>query len=53
LGERIPEGVQRLLNGGEWNADRVRDDLLAYVVERLADSDAVLVVDETFLGVSS
>ncbi|MGX2031442.1 IS701 family transposase [Methylocaldum gracile] len=47
LGERTPDGVQRLLNGAEWDADRVRDDLRAYVVERLADPEAVLVVDET------
>jgi SRSO17 transposase len=30
-----------------WDADRVRDDLRAYVVEHLGDADAVLVLDET------
>ena len=30
-----------------WDADAVRDDLRAYVVEHLGDADAVLVVDET------
>jgi SRSO17 transposase len=47
LGERTPDGVQRLLNGAEWDAEAVRDDLRAYVVEQLAAPDAVLVVDET------
>ena len=30
-----------------WDADRVRDDLQAYVVAQLGDADAVLVLDET------
>jgi hypothetical protein len=30
-----------------WDAEAVRDDLKAYVVEQLATPDAVLVVDET------
>src|SRR3954463_6809954 len=30
-----------------WEADLVRDDLRAYVVEHLGDEQAVLVVDET------
>jgi SRSO17 transposase len=30
-----------------WDADAVRDDLRAYVVEHLGDPDAVLVLDET------
>ena len=30
-----------------WDADLVRDDLRAYVVEHLGESDGVLVVDET------
>jgi len=47
LGERSPDGVQRLLNAAHWDADAVRDDLRAYVVERLVDREAVLVVDET------
>ena len=47
LGERTPDGVQRLLNGADWDAEAVRDDLRAYVVEQLADPEAVLVVDET------
>src|SRR3954453_10401258 len=39
--------MQRLLNHADWNADAVRDDLGAYVVEHLGDDAAVLVVDET------
>ncbi len=47
VGETTPDGVQRLLNAAEWDAELVRDDLRAYVVEHLADSEAVLVIDET------
>src|SRR6478672_10811698 len=37
LGERSPDGVQELLNAAKWDADGVRDDLRAYVVEQLGD----------------
>lgn len=47
LQERGPQGVQRLLNGANWEADAVRDDLRAYVVEHLGAPDGVLIVDET------
>jgi SRSO17 transposase len=47
LGERSPDGVQRLLRTARWDADAVRDDLRAYVVEHLGDAAAVLVIDET------
>ena len=47
LGERSPDGVQRLLRTARWDTEAVRDDLRAYVVERLGDPGAVLVVDET------
>ena len=43
IGDATPDGVQRLLNAARWDAD----DLRAYVVEQLADSNAVLVIDET------
>ena len=46
-GETAPDGVQRLLRTARWDADAVRDDLRAYVVEHLGEADAVLVVDET------
>ena len=47
IGDASPAGVQRLLSQYRWDADLVRDDLKGYVVEHLADADAVLVVDET------
>ena len=47
VGERSPDGVQRLLRTARWDAEAVRDDLRAYVVEHLGDPQAVLVVDET------
>ncbi|MBO0795055.1 MAG: IS701 family transposase [Ktedonobacteraceae bacterium] len=46
-GEATPDGMQRLLNTAHWNADVVRDDLIGYVKEYLADPEAILVVDET------
>jgi SRSO17 transposase len=46
-GERTPHGMQDLLNRAVWDADAVRDDLRAYVVEHLGDPAAVLVIDET------
>ena len=46
-GDRDPRGMQRLLSQAVWDEDGVRNDLRDYVVEHLADSDAVLVVDET------
>lgn len=48
IGESGPQGVQRLLNTAVWDADAVRDDLRAYVIEHLRDADTgVLVIDET------
>ncbi|WP_455566353.1 IS701 family transposase [Nonomuraea wenchangensis] len=46
-GDDGPEGMQRLLNFYTWDADAVRDDLRAYVVEQLGGPDGVLIVDET------
>ena len=46
-GEARPYGMQRLLAGAKWDADAVRDDLRAYVLEHLGDPRAVLVIDET------
>jgi SRSO17 transposase len=46
-GEATPDGMQRLLNTAHWDADQVRDDLQAYILEHLGDPQAVLVVDET------
>jgi SRSO17 transposase len=46
-GEARPDGMQRLLNSAAWDADLVRDDLRAYILERLGDRQAILVIDET------
>jgi len=46
-GEQTPDGMQRLLNTAHWDADQVRDDLRTDILRHLADSQAVLVVDET------
>jgi SRSO17 transposase len=45
--DATPDGMQHLLAGARWDADAVRDDVRAYVVEHLGDPGAVLVVDET------
>jgi SRSO17 transposase len=48
IGEEGPQGVQRLVNAAVWDAEAVRDDLRAYVIEHLGDAESgVLVVDET------
>src|ERR671919_2963690 len=44
-GEVSPDGLQRLLRTADWNADAVRDELRAYVVERLRPG-GVLIVDQ-------
>src|SRR5258708_30239999 len=46
-GERTPDGMQRLLNASRWDADAVRDDLVTYVRDQLADPAAIVVIDET------
>jgi SRSO17 transposase len=46
-GDSTPDGMQRLLNHARWDADAVRDEVRAYVVEHLGDGAGVLVVDET------
>src|SRR5437016_2844155 len=33
IGEPVPDGVQRLMQGARWDVEAVRDDLRAYVVE--------------------
>ena len=42
-----PDGFQHLLSRGGWDVDAVRDGLRGFVIERLQDDEAVLVVDET------
>jgi hypothetical protein len=43
--------MQRLLGEAVWDADKVRDDLRAYVVDELGDPGGVLVLDDTGVGV--
>jgi SRSO17 transposase len=48
IGEADPRGVQRLLSAATWDADAVRDDLRAYVVDHLGDpASGVLIIDDT------
>jgi len=47
VGDRTPDGVQDFLSRVHWDADAVRDDLHAYVVQHLGDADGVLILDET------
>lgn len=46
-GHSSPDRLQHLLSRAKWDADTVRDDIAAYVVDHLGDPDAVVVVDET------
>jgi SRSO17 transposase len=46
-GDPGPWRQQAILGRGRWDADALRDIVRAYVVERLAEPNAVLVVDET------
>lgn len=46
-GHARPGPMQRLLRTTRWDADAVRDDIRAYVVDQLGADDGVLIVDET------
>ena len=46
-GDATPYGVQHLLGRARWDAEAVRDDLRAYLVEHLGEPQAVLVLDDT------
>jgi SRSO17 transposase len=46
-GDPGPWRQQAILGRGRWDADALRDMVREYVVEHLADEDAVLVIDET------
>jgi SRSO17 transposase len=46
-GDQGPWRQQAILGRGRWEADALRDIVRDYVVEAFADSDAVLVIDET------
>jgi SRSO17 transposase len=47
VGDATPDGVQDFLSRVQWDADAVRDDLHAYVVQHLGDPEGVLILDET------
>ncbi len=46
-GDLGPDGMQRLLNFYRWDAEAMRDDLRAYVLEHLVEPGGVFVADET------
>ena len=46
-GHQTPYGFQHLLGRAVWDAEALRDDLRTYVVDYLADPNAVGVLDET------
>src|SRR4051812_31019350 len=45
VGDATPDGVQDFLSRVQWDADAIRDDLQAYVVQHLSDPDGVAVLD--------
>ena len=46
-GDPGPWRQQAILGRGDWDADALRDIVRDYIIEHLADDDAVLVIDET------
>ncbi|UPW06819.1 IS701 family transposase [Rhodococcus pyridinivorans] len=46
-GHATPDKLQHLLSRATWEADEIRDDLRAMIIDAFAEPDAVLVVDET------
>ena len=46
-GDPGPWRQQAILGRGRWDADALRDIVRDYVLEHVADDDAVLVIDET------
>ncbi|MBC8446185.1 MAG: IS701 family transposase, partial [Chloroflexi bacterium] len=47
MGQKDPQAMQRLLFGAQWDADTVRDDLQAFVIEYFGEADGIGIVDET------
>jgi hypothetical protein len=45
--------VQRLLNHARWDHEAVRDELRAYVLEHLADPEAVLILEAKWGSIST
>lgn len=46
-GAATPSGIQHLLGRARWDAEAVRNDLRAYLVEHMGAPQAVLGLDET------
>jgi SRSO17 transposase len=46
-GDTTPYAFQHLLRRALWDPEAVRDELRTYIVQHLADPNAVLVIDET------
>ncbi len=46
-GDRTPHRMQSLLGRAVWDADAVRDELRAFVVDTIGERDGVLIVDDT------
>ncbi|WP_434971554.1 IS701 family transposase [Micromonospora peucetia] len=46
-GHADPQAMQRLLRTAVWDADVVRDDVRAWLIDQLGHPEAVLVTDET------
>jgi SRSO17 transposase len=47
VGHKKAYRLEWLLNGAKWDADALRDQVRAYVVERLGHPEGVLVADDT------
>ena len=45
MGDATPDGVQDFLSRVDWDADRERDDLQAYVMQHLGAADGVAILD--------
>ncbi|UPJ77120.1 transposase [Bradyrhizobium sp. 187] len=52
-GDPGPWRQQAILGRGDWDADALRDMVRDYVIEHLADDDAVLVIRSTVLATSN
>jgi len=47
VGEKEPKALQRFLNLTPWDAEALRDLVVAYAMERFADPQSVLIADPT------
>lgn len=47
LGQKTPYAIQQFLYRGNWDANKLRNDLREYVKDELGDPEGVLVADET------